>query len=241
MRLAFALASIVASLASGAAPAATPDVSGTPLAAASEGAIPVAIVLTEDAVVIDFGGPYEAFRVAKVADASGKEVRPFKLYTVGDAKKPVRLSGGMTAIPDYTFDDAPTPRVVVVGAQKGSRKMSKWLEKVAADKSTDVLMSVCTGAYQLADIGLLDGKPATTHHSYFDDFAQRFPKVQLQRGPRFVRSDAHILTSGGLTSGIDLALHVVELYYGPAISKKTAEYLEYHGFGEQAAAPAASP
>ena len=95
----------------------------------------------------------------------------------------------------------------------------------------DVVMSVCTGAFKLALTGALDGKPATTHHEYYDAFHEKFPRVRLERGKRFVRSDDRIFTSGGLTSGMDLALHVVDLYFGRGVAERTATYLEYEGTG----------
>jgi transcriptional regulator GlxA family with amidase domain len=107
--------------------------------------------------------------------------------------------------------------------------MKQWLAQVAADPDTDLVMSVCTGAFRLAEAGLLEGKPATTHHGYFDQFARASPGVKLQRGPRFVRSGEHLFTAGGLTSGIDLALHVVSLYYGTEVAQRTADWLEYRG------------
>ena len=94
-----------------------------------------------------------------------------------------------------------------------------------------VLQSVCTGASKLAAAGLLDGKEATTHHDYVDAFAARFPKVKFVKSKRFVQSDSVILTAGGITSGIDGALHVVERYFGRAIAQQTADYMEYEGAG----------
>ena len=105
--------------------------------------------------------------------------------------------------------------------------MKAWLKKVAADPNTDVIMSVCTGAFRLAGAGLLDGKPATTHHGYYDELAKDFPTVDVRRGLRFVRSDRRIFTAGGLTSGIDLALHVVDLYFGEPVAQATADWMEY--------------
>ena len=155
---------------------------------------------------------------------------PFRLYTVSDSKAPLRISGGMQVVPDYTFEDAPRPRIVVVGAQSGkSPKMLGWIRKMTAQ--ADVVMSVCTGAYRLAQAGVLKGKKATTHHDFYDDFQKKFPDVALQRGARFVESDPVIFTAGGLSSGIDLALHVVELYFGRDVADKTAKYLEYEGKG----------
>ena len=200
------------------------------------GAIPVAFVLTEGSTVIDFAGPWEVFQDVMVPSrgSSHDEQMPFQLYTVGDSPTAITASGGLKIVPDYSFDTAPKPRIVVVGAQRGSEKLTAWLKKVAADPETDVVMSVCTGAFKLAGAGLLDGKAATTHHDFLDRFAQQYPKVKLQRGLRFVESDAHTFTAGGLTSGIDLALHVVELYFGTPTAEQTARYMEYQGGGWRA-------
>ena len=89
-------------------------------------------------------------------------------------------------------------------------------------------MSVCTGAFILAQTGLLDGKTATTHHGSYDDFEAMYPAIRLVRGKRFVEHE-HVATAGGLTSGIDLALRVVERYLGQAGARATTRYLEYSG------------
>jgi transcriptional regulator GlxA family with amidase domain len=78
---------------------------------------------------------------------------------------------------------------------------------------------------------LLKGRKATTHHSAYEHFQKRFPDVQVQRDVRYVQSDRNIFTSGGLSSGIDLALHVVELYFGRSIAASTARVMEYEGTG----------
>jgi len=192
----------------------------------ANGPIPVAFVVTESANVIDFAGPWEVFQDTAVP---GAQTSAFRLYTVSDTRSPVTLTGGLTLIPDYTFENAPTPSVIVVGAQRGSPRMLQWLRKVNADSRTDALMSVCTGAFKLADAGLLDGKHATTHHDFFDEFARRFPKVELDRSARYVESAPHLFTAGGLTSGFDLALHIVALYYGEDAARNTAKYMEYRG------------
>ena len=87
-------------------------------------------------------------------------------------------------------------------------------------------MSVCTGAFVLARTGLLDGREATTHHLFYDQFANEFPKVKLVRNRRFI-DNGGIMSAGGLTSGIDGALHVVERYYGRAAALQTAAYMEF--------------
>jgi transcriptional regulator GlxA family with amidase domain len=89
-----------------------------------------------------------------------------------------------------------------------------------------MVMSICTGAFQLARCGLLDGLRATTHHESWDDFAREFPGVRLERGPRFI-DNGRIATSGGLTAGIDLALHVVARYFDADTARAAARYMEY--------------
>jgi transcriptional regulator GlxA family with amidase domain len=105
----------------------------------------------------------------------------------------------------------------------------EWLRR--ASSSADLVMSVCTGAFVLARAGLLAGKRATTHHEFHDSFAERFPDTTLERGARFVESAPNLATAGGLTSGIDLALRVVERYFGRDAAARTAAYMEYQGRG----------
>jgi transcriptional regulator GlxA family with amidase domain len=88
-------------------------------------------------------------------------------------------------------------------------------------------MSVCTGVFVLADAGLLDGKSVTTHHGAYKGLAKAYPKLKVEEGKRWVQSDPLIFTSGGSTSGIDLALHMVELHYGATVANETAVYLEH--------------
>ena len=186
--------------------------------------IPVAFVISEGAVVIDFCGPWEVFN-----DVIAASHRPFQLYTVSDKTAPIRAGGGMKIVPDYTFANAPAPKVIVIPAQsEPSKAMLDWIRQ--SSKNTDVTMSVCTGAFVLAKTGLLDGKSATTFHAAFNSFATEFPKIQLKRGARFVEN-GNLASSGGLSSGIDLALRVVERYYGREVATKTAYNMEYQGQG----------
>jgi transcriptional regulator GlxA family with amidase domain len=198
------------------------DASSHKLTPPSDGKkISVAFVLTEGATMIDFAGPWEVFQ-----DVGGEQgPNPFELFTVGESKQPIRTSGGMAVVPDYTFADAPAARIVVIPAQRGAPAMADWLRRM--DKQSDVVMSVCTGAFQLGSAGLLDGKQATTHHEFYDQFQKNFPKTKLVKGTRFVQSDDVVYTAGGLTSGIDLALHIVEKYYGRDVALQTAKYMEY--------------
>jgi transcriptional regulator GlxA family with amidase domain len=201
------------------------------LVAPAHGQIPVAFVVTANANVMDIAGAWEVFQDTMVParGASMDDQMAFRLFVVSDKKEPVALTGGMTIVPDYTFDDAPAASVIVVGAQAGSDKLAGFLRARHAEGNVNV--SVCTGAFKLALAGLLDGKPATTHHDYISDFHSRYPNVQLMPGNRYVQSSATVFTAGGLTSGIDLALHIVDLYFGPDVAARTANYMEYTGTG----------
>ena len=187
--------------------------------------IPVAFLIDENATVIDFTGPWEVFQDAGVANNPG-----FELFTVAPNKAPLRATGGLQIVPDYTLADAPPAKVIVIPAQQGGRTAKAgdarvvWLKQRFAQ--TDVIMSVCTGAFLLARTGLLDGLKATTHHDYLADFRTAFPKVSVVEAQRFVDNGRLIATSG-LSSGIEGALHVVERYYGAAAAKTVAYYMEY--------------
>jgi YHS domain-containing protein/putative intracellular protease/amidase len=197
----------------------------SPLAPPAHGSIPVAFVLSEGAVIIDFCGPWEVYERANVP---GRMEGAFRLYTVAETADAIH-AGGMKIVPDYTFDNAPAPKVIVIPAQDGSSPaMLDWIRK--STKTTDVTMSVCTGAFVLANTGLLSGKSATTHHGAYKTFAIEFPDVRLKRGARFTE-DGNLATAGGLSSGIDLALRVVQRYFGTQVAVDTANMLEYQGQG----------
>lgn len=191
----------------------------------ANGIIPVAFVISEGAVMIDFTGPWEVFQDASPMDGKGG----FDLYTVGEKNSPIKVSGGMNIVPNYTFEDAPAPKVIVIPAQNAaSDAMIRWIRE--SSKTADLTMSVCTGAYVLAKTGLLSGKSATTHHSAYTDLALQYPDIHVKRGARFVE-EGNIAMAGGLTSGMDLALRVVERYYGHEQALRTADAMEYQGQG----------
>jgi transcriptional regulator GlxA family with amidase domain len=197
------------------------------------GKIRVAFPISAGATMADFAGPWEVFQDVHVEarGASMDDMMPFQLYTVGESREPIAVSGGMKIVPDYTFDDAPVPHVIVIPAQRGSERLHAWLR--ALHPKVDVMASVCVGSFQLAKAGLLDGKEATTHPNFYDAMTQKYPKVKLVRSDRsrWVQSDPVIATAGGVFSGIDLALHVVDRYFGRTVTEATVKYMEYESDG----------
>jgi putative intracellular protease/amidase/YHS domain-containing protein len=197
-----------------------------PLKPPAEGSIPVAFLISDGAVVIDFCGPWEVFQDVMVP---GRMDMAFRLFTVSEKADAIQASGGMKITPNYTLETAPAAKVIVIPAQSApTEAVLDWVRKSA--KSADVVMSVCTGAYLLAQTGLLAGKAATTHHGSYIDFARKYPDIRVKRGARFVE-DGNLASAGGLSSGIDLALRVVERYYGRDLAKQIAFDIEYQGQG----------
>ncbi len=198
------------------------------LPAPPKGRVPVAFPISDGVEIIDYSGPWEVFQQAMVPD-DPDNARGFEMYTVAESTQPVAGSGGLKLIPQYTFQNAPPPKVIVIAAQAGGDAMLNWIRKT--HPSADLTMSVCTGAFLLAKTGLLAGKAATTHHGLYGQFGMEFKDIQLKRGYRFVEAGNKLATAGGLSSGIDLALRVVERYYGRVAAERTAYYMEYQGKG----------
>ena len=208
-----------------------PDARQTaPLTMPAKGEIKVAFLISPGAEIVDFGGPWGVFEYVFIPDREGAR-NPFKLYTVAASTKPVKVTGGMMIVPNYTFKNAPKPDLIVVPALETealSPTALAWLKK--AHKDTSLTMSVCNGALVLGMAGLLDGKRATAHHGGYGLLRGADHQVKVVRGVRYVE-DGKIATSGGLTSGIDLALRVVERYFGRVVARETARRLEYQSTG----------
>jgi len=183
--------------------------------------IRVACAISKGTTEIDYVGPMAVFETWHRDPMSNRPAPKFKIFTVSTSRDPVD-----GRIPDYTFATVPSPQIVIVPAQSGSPELLDWLR--AVHTTADVTMSVCVGARHLALAGLLNGKTATTHHESIDQFAKQFPDVRWTRGVRFVEHEK-ISTGGGLTAGIDLALRVVDRYFGRTATQGVAEHLEYDG------------
>ncbi|GAA3977323.1 GlxA family transcriptional regulator [Streptomyces marokkonensis] len=166
----------------------------------------VLVVLFDDVQSLDVTGPVEVF--------SGAETHTPGTYRIRTASldgAPVRTSSGLTVVPDQALADASRPDTLIVPGGRGSRNpdpgLIDWL-RVNGPRARR-LVSVCTGAILLAGAGLLDGRRATTHWAYSDRLARDHPAVDVDPDPIYIR-DGHVATSAGVTSGIDLALALVE-------------------------------
>lgn len=187
----------------------------------------VAILAFDDMEVLDFAGPYEVFNVAgELGDG-----HPFSVFSVGLTREPAVGRGGFTVLPTYSIQDAPPPDLLLVPGGAGTRALMKddallaWVKERAAE--VELLLSVCTGALVLGAAGLLERRPATTHHDAYDELAAISPTIEVVRGQRFVRSSDTVLTSAGVSAGVDLALHVVQLLAGQETRDRTVTEMEW--------------
>jgi len=181
----------------------------------------VAIVVYDDVEILDFAGPMEVF-----TSAGGGA---FRVFTVAATRDPVLSMGVLTIRPDYSIEDSPTPDILVVpgGDSRGFSRSAPgmaWVKKVAAHN--ELSMSVCSGAFILAQLGFLDGRAATTHWAAVPRMRSAFPRVQVQTGVRFVDT-GRIVTTAGVSAGIDGALHVVQRLLGDDVAWETARYMQY--------------
>jgi transcriptional regulator GlxA family with amidase domain len=201
---------------------AVPAFAGVPNKALVTRPLIVEIVATPGATLLDFAGAAEVFGVL-----TGHAVE----YVVSDSTASFRLENGVAVAPDYIFDNAPRPDIVIIGSQpgKGSNKAMAWLRRIHSEGST--VMSVCTGADWLGQSGLLNGLEATTHNNAIETYRARYKAVYFVKGKRYIESDPHLFTAGGYTAGLDLALHIVDARFGRTVAAEIARRLEYQGTG----------
>jgi transcriptional regulator GlxA family with amidase domain len=191
----------------------------------------VGIVLFENIEVLDFCGPFEVFSVVRLNEGKRREEpSPFEVLLVAEKSGPVTTTGSMKVIPDCSFETCPKLDVLLVPGGWGTRKeienatMLEWLRQRAPEVET--LTSVCTGSMLLGFAGLLDGLQATTHWRSLDWMRDSFPAVSVQYDKHVVE-DGRVVTSAGISAGIDMALKVVARYCGEQTARATARHMEY--------------
>lgn len=193
----------------------------------------VGILLFDGVEVLDFAGPYEVFSRTRltpgIESRRSEESAPFRVFTVAAATGPVTATGGLRVLPDFDASAAPPIDVLVVPGGFGTRALLQddgllaWIRQVAA--SARRVTSVCTGALLLARAGLLAGRRATTHWGALALLGELDPTTRVEPHPRVV--DDGIVTSAGVSAGIDMALAIVEAMHGRAVADETARYMDY--------------
>ncbi|MGZ3538208.1 MAG: DJ-1/PfpI family protein [Thermodesulfobacteriota bacterium] len=191
----------------------------------------VGILIFEDVEVLDFCGPFEVFSATRLNEEKRREEpSPFNVFLVAETKNLIVTTGGMKIAPDYSLNDCPSLDILVVPGGWGTRKemnnglLLSWIAERA--KKVETLASVCTGSLVLGKAGLLEGKRATTHWRSLDWMSELFPKTKVEKGLHFVE-DENLITSAGISAGIDMALKVVARYFGESVARATAKHMEY--------------
>jgi transcriptional regulator GlxA family with amidase domain len=186
----------------------------------------VAILVFDDVEVLDFAGPFEVFAVTD--ELQGRQA--FNVFLVAPRPGTVRARNGLKVVPDYALESCPQPHVLIVPGGQGARPLVanrvilEWIQ--VRSRTAEATMSVCTGAYLLGAAGMLDGLRVTTHHLGVETLRQISPKAVVDPSLRFSDQGA-VLTSAGISAGIDCSLHLVGRLLGEGAAEATASYMEY--------------
>lgn len=192
----------------------------------------VGIYLFDEVEVLDFVGPFEVFSVAsRVAarDAPGNPP-PFEVFTLSRTGGRIATRGHLAVTPAYAFDGHPDIDLLIIPGGIIDTELARpgvvdWIRTRAA--RAEIVASVCTGAFLLAEAGLLDGLAATTHWEDADDLAVRYPGVTVIRDTQGWIDHGHIVTAAGISAGIDMTLHLVDRLLGRTLAERTARQMEY--------------
>jgi transcriptional regulator GlxA family with amidase domain len=187
----------------------------------------VGIYLFDDVEVLDFAGPYEVFSAAQLEDGT----KPFEVITLSQNGGLISAANGLRVETEKTIQAAPQLDLLIIPGGKGATENELHKQDVISyikqqHKKTEILASVCTGAFLLAEAGVLEGKEATTHKGSLDKLKEAYPQLNVQRNVKFV-DEGEVLTAAGISAGIELSLHIVARLCGEETMRKTADYMEY--------------
>jgi transcriptional regulator GlxA family with amidase domain len=187
----------------------------------------IGIFLFNDVEVLDFAGPFEVFSVTAREDGS----KPFIVQTISETGQMIRARNGLKVYPDYSFQTMPKFDLLIIPGGLGAREREvhnktviNWIKEQMGE--VQWMASVCTGALLLAEAGLLDGLNATTHWASLTRLKEEYPQVNVVKKVKFV-DEGRIITSGGISAGINMSFHLVKRLAGVKIAKETAKRMEY--------------
>ena len=191
----------------------------------------IGIYIFDNVEVLDFAGPYEVFTCAtRVAGKLTPEAPPpFAVRTIGASDAAVRARAGLVLHPEASFEDTGPIDILIVPGGVVSAELTRpevinWIAATA--NASELTASVCTGALLLAEAGLLDGLSATTHWEDLDELRAGWPQVQVEGERRWIDT-GRIVTSAGISAGIDMSLHLVARLGGQALAERTARQMDY--------------
>lgn len=193
--------------------------------------ITIGVYLFNEVEVLDFAGPFEVFNTAaRLHQRLEPDLPPiFEVFTLSDVRQMVIARGGLKVQPDYAITNHPAIDVLlipggIVTAELERPEIITWIKEIS--RKATITASVCTGAFLLAQAGLLDQKPATTHWEDLAGFQSMFPEVDAQLNSRWV-DNGQVVTSAGISAGIGMSLHLVERLESRALAVRTARQMEF--------------
>jgi transcriptional regulator GlxA family with amidase domain len=188
----------------------------------------VGILLFNDVEVLDFAGPFEVFSITTRPDQSEK---PFQVHVISIDGQIVKARNGLLVTPQYSLDNAPKLDILIIPGGYGAREIEMndektidWIRKQS--NVVNLLASVCTGSFLLAKAGLLDGKKATSHWMEIERLEKQYPQLTVQHDVKYV-DEGSIITSAGISAGLNMSFHIVKKLLGADVAKDTAKRMEY--------------
>ena len=184
----------------------------------------VAILVYDGVYLLDFCGPLEVFHDTMLDNSPA-----FEVMLVAPTIKAIKSHTNTRITPDFSIDTCPKPDILVIpggdlSIGKSNPRIGKWIQEMSL--SAKMIMSVCTGAFILADLGMLDGLKATTWYGAIEHLQKKYPRIQVVKNQRVTDNDT-IITTAGVSAGIDGSLYIVSKLFGPDTAKITAEFIEY--------------
>ncbi|AXF56083.1 DJ-1/PfpI family protein [Salicibibacter kimchii] len=202
----------------------------------------VGILLYDFVDILDFAGPAEVLsltaktKVEQYISLYKKQLptnMPFEVSTIAETGEQIKTHSGIRVEPQFSIDSSPKMDIIIIPggplraviSMVKNQKVKHWLTK---NKDIEYICSVCTGSFILGETGLLNGRKATTHHLALNKFQEKYPEIIVETSSKSkLIQDGNLITSGGVSSGINMALYLVEEIMGKFASERTAKTIEF--------------
>jgi transcriptional regulator GlxA family with amidase domain len=192
----------------------------------------VGIYIYDQVEVLDFAGPFEVFHTASrvLLREHPQQKTPFSVFTIGVEDRLVMARGELQVKPHYTISNHPRVDILIIpggvtAVEQERAELLEWLKRHSTQ--TELLASVCTGVFILAEAGLVAEHPVTTHWEDVELLREAFPELEVVENERYVDNGA-LITSAGISAGIDMSLHLVGRLMGDELAQKTARQMDYN-------------
>ncbi|QQK79939.1 DJ-1/PfpI family protein [Salicibibacter cibi] len=200
----------------------------------------VGILIYDFVDILDFAGPAEVLSLTAKTKAEQyislykKQLpskMPFEVFTISETGRQIRTHSGIRVVPQFSIDSSPKLDIIIIPggplravlSMVKNQKVQEWIIK---SKDIEYICSVCTGSFILGETGLLNGRKATTHHLALNKFQEKYPEIGVETNSKVIK-DGGMITSGGVSSGINMALYLVEEIMGRSASERIAKTIEF--------------